>query len=127
MGLLTSAVMCMALNIYNEARGEPIEGQYAVADVTLQRVKDNRWEDTVCGVVYEDYQFSWTLSKFTVREGAALDLAIKIAEDTLSVDYKVKFKCADHYYNPSKVNPYWAKHMKVEAIIGNHKFLCSED
>ena len=127
MGLLTSAVMCMALNIYNEARGESVEGQYAVADVTLRRVQDNRWEDTVCGVVYEDYQFSWTLSKFTVKEGHSLDLAIQIAEDSLRLDYEPKLKCADHYYNPSIVNPYWAKNMKVEAVIGNHLFLCSED
>ena len=50
----------MALNIYHEARGEVTEGQIAVAQVTVNRAKDKRWPDTICGVVYQSKQFSWT-------------------------------------------------------------------
>lgn len=128
MEILTSAVMCLALNIYNEARGEPLEGQYAVAQVTMNRVADDRWADTVCGVVYEKYQFSWTLKKFAVRDEHALDEAIRISANVLKgEDYYKPIQCANHYYNYHIVNPDWAKDMTVEVIIGNHIFLCSED
>lgn len=44
-------VECLAANIYHEARGETVEGQVAVGVVTLNRVEDGRWPDTVCDVV----------------------------------------------------------------------------
>jgi len=55
---------CLALNIYFEARGEDTLGQYAVADVTLNRVEAAEFPDTVCEVVYQcrranACQFSW--------------------------------------------------------------------
>jgi len=128
MELITSAIMCMALNIYNEARGEPLAGQYAVAQVTMNRVEDPRWANTVCGVVYQPAQFSWTLKRFTVRDGTALDEAIRIATNVVTDKYHYQpITCADHYYNPSVVNPSWAKNMTVEVTIGNHIFLCSGD
>lgn len=48
---LSEALLCLALNVYFEARGEPIIGQYAVAHVTLNRVKENN--STVCKEVYK--------------------------------------------------------------------------
>ena len=47
---------CLARNVYFEARGEPTAGQYAVAEVTMNRKASGRYSDTVCGVVY---QKSW--------------------------------------------------------------------
>ena len=44
---------CLALNVYYEARGEPLAGMYAVAEVTMNRVASHRYPETVCGVVYE--------------------------------------------------------------------------
>lgn len=46
-------VYCLATNIYHEARGEPLEGQIAVASVTINRVHDHRWPDTICEVVFQ--------------------------------------------------------------------------
>ena len=59
--MIAEALLCLTLNVYHEARGEPFLGQVAVAEVTLNRVDDLRWPDTVCEVVYQPYQFSWTL------------------------------------------------------------------
>jgi len=125
MELLTSALMCLALNIYNEARGEPLEGQYKVAQVTLNRVQSPKWKDTICDVVYEEYQFSWTLKRFNITDEKSLDIAIAIAVDTIKTGYPTT-TCADHYHTTA-ISPYWAKDMKVESIIGNHIFYCSED
>jgi spore germination cell wall hydrolase CwlJ-like protein len=44
---------CLALNVYYEARGEPLAGKYAVAEVTMNRVASPRHPGTVCEVVYE--------------------------------------------------------------------------
>ncbi len=48
---------CLARNVYFEARGEPVAGQYAVAEVTMNRKASGRYAGTVCGVVY---QKNWT-------------------------------------------------------------------
>ena len=51
---------CLAMNIYHEARSESMQGQIAVAQVTLNRVEHDKWPSTICEVVYEPKQFSWT-------------------------------------------------------------------
>ena len=61
---------CLAENIYFEARGEPLRGQYAVAEVTLNRVASPHFPDTICDVVHDTRwdsrrqrrvaHFSWT-------------------------------------------------------------------
>ena len=45
--------VCMALNIYYESRSDNLAGQYAVADVVLNRVQDSRYPNSVCEVVYQ--------------------------------------------------------------------------
>ena len=54
-------MLCLALNIYHEARGEQARGQWAVGFVTLNRVKRHIWGDSVCAVVWAKSQFSWTV------------------------------------------------------------------
>lgn len=84
-------VTCLALNIYYEARGEPLSGQQAVAEVTMNRVASPRFPNTVCEVVYEKRwdrlrkryvgAFSWT--EFDVRPhpgGAPWKQALEISE-----------------------------------------------
>lgn len=51
---------CLALNIYHEARSESLLGQQLVAQVTINRAQHNGFPDTVCGVVRQAKQFSWT-------------------------------------------------------------------
>src|SRR5665213_3953724 len=57
------ATMCLAENIYHEARGELPGNQYILGMLTLARVSDPspQWPKTICGVVAQDRQFSWTL------------------------------------------------------------------
>lgn len=126
MDTTSMALLCLSLNIYNEARGEPLKGQQAVAEVTLRRVKDTRWANTVCGVVYQPFQFSWTLQQFSATDALALDIATAVAAKAYYGNYNEVTTCADHYYNPDIVNPKWAQGMYVETTIGHHKFLCSE-
>lgn len=56
---LEAAAMCLAINVFHEARGEPLAGQYAVALVTMNRAQGHIGK--VCDVVYKPMQFSWTI------------------------------------------------------------------
>ena len=51
--------MCLAMAIYFEARGEPMVGKVAVAQVVMHRVYDHRFPNKVCDVVKEGYYYSW--------------------------------------------------------------------
>lgn len=62
---------CLAETIYYEARGESTAGKKAVANVVLNRVNHHRWPDTICKVVYQKGQFSWSNKKYKIREQEA--------------------------------------------------------
>ncbi len=51
--LIKAALVCMALNVYYEARNQPVEGQMGVTYVVLNRVKDERFPNKICNVVYQ--------------------------------------------------------------------------
>tara|TARA_R100000773_G_scaffold10988_1_gene10175 strand:+ start:1317 stop:1739 length:423 start_codon:yes stop_codon:yes gene_type:complete len=53
------AIVCLAKNIYFEARNQPIVGQIAVAQVVINRVYDERFPNDVCEVVYQGQRYSW--------------------------------------------------------------------
>ena len=64
--MLSTALMCLALNVYHETRGSLMSEGYAVSHVVLNRVAHDRWPDDVCSVVKQGYskgkhkcQFSW--------------------------------------------------------------------
>jgi len=121
-------IICMAQNLYHEARGEGIRGQEMVALVTLNRVKSRRWPNTVCGVVYQDSQFSWTLERPYMnlrgkKERHSFMVALDIARRAISGEIPDNSMGADHYYNPNKVNPYWSDTMRQTVVIGGHRFM----
>lgn len=57
---LRKEVQCLAQNIYYEARGEPIEGKLAIANTTINRVRSLLYPPSICDVVWQPFQFSWT-------------------------------------------------------------------
>jgi spore germination cell wall hydrolase CwlJ-like protein len=125
---------CLALNVYFEARGEPAEGQLAVAMVTLNRVNNRHFPDTVCRVVWQKKQFSWTHDGKSDRpdDAHAWKLAQKIARfayqkyNNLTERTRKALdltKGALHYYAPQLTHPYWAKAHSVTREIGRHIFM----
>ena len=65
--MIETALLCLALNVYFEARSEPIAGKIAVAEVTLNRVASQDYPNTICEVVLQENQngcsFSWWCDK----------------------------------------------------------------
>jgi spore germination cell wall hydrolase CwlJ-like protein len=113
---LEAAILCSALNLHHEARGESILGQYAVVHVTRNRAKYN--PDKVCGIVFAHKQFSWTIN-MSGHNSHDFEKAIHIAHMAwLSQDITYG---ATHYHSV-QIRPYWAAKMKRTARIGNHIF-----
>lgn len=118
---IQNALMCLALNIYHEARGEPIAGQVAVAMVTMNRAN---WEARqVCPVVYAHRQFSWThrVKKPTPAENAAWKRAQVIARRVMDGQHQDKTSGATHFHARS-VKPVWRHTLKHTITIGRHVF-----
>ena len=114
---------CLALNIYHEARGERVEGQIAVAQVTLNRVKHDEWGSTICEVVYQPHQFSWThlIEDQSPQENKAWRKAKIIARDVM-IGNVADPTMGAVYYHANYVNPNWAEYMDLSKVIGNHLF-----
>lgn len=117
---------CMVQNIYHEARGEPAGQQAAVAHVTMNRVQSTRYPNTVCDVVWQPHQFSWTGDGHSdaMTDLDAIQLAVDVA---LSVMRGRNYDPTDgmlHYYAHNKIKaPKWAKNPERVAVLGNHTFL----
>ena len=114
---------CLAKNIYFEARNEPFAGQFAVALVTLNRVKDTAFPDTICKVVYQHGQFSWTQDNISDKpKHKKLYDKIKL----LSIDItKGKYKDPTFgamYFHTRQISPRWMNRVKRTVTIGNHIF-----
>lgn len=130
--MLSTAILCLALNVYHEARGESLEGQRLVAQVTLNRAVT---EDRVCDEVFRPYQFSWAnelttttpqrrkqlAHKFVPRDKKAWVVAKRVATKAMSGMYKGLARKSTHYHTHA-VSPKWAKSMKLTMVIGNHRF-----
>ena len=117
-----SEVHCLAQNIYHEARGESLEGQLAVAQVTVNRVKSGKFQPTVCGVVHAHRQFSWTLDKRKkVKDSKAWQASLTIARAVLKQGMGLpNFEAL--YFHTHQVRPRWNREKRVVAVIGNHIF-----
>jgi N-acetylmuramoyl-L-alanine amidase len=117
-------LFCLAKNIYHEARGEPERGKRAVAQVTLNRVEDPRFRNSICGVVHEPYQFSWANNKskrWSVPTGTAWAEAQILAEEILSDGHALPNMDRALFFHSTKVRPGW-RNMRRLATIGNHVF-----
>jgi len=130
--MIIEATMCLALNMYFEARKEPIAGQLAVAAVTLNRVADKRYPDDVCGVVWEKNQFSWTHDgkhddpiRMNYLDVQAWHEIAELAEDVMSGEIELPGISSTHYHATS-VNPFWTKHYELDGQVGNHLFYTNE-
>ena len=117
---------CLALNIYHEARSEPPVGRYAVAWVTLNRVEHEKFRDTVCKVVYQPGQFSWTEDGKSDKayEKEAFKEAMKIAEDVYYAKEDGKIDPTDGatFYHAVYVKPKWRHSMSSSIKICKNIF-----
>src|SRR5690606_5661479 len=115
---------------YFEARGEPVKGQAAVAQVILNRVRNPAYPDTICGVVYQNKnwrnrcQFSFACDGIKDRVAnrqhfrIAQEVAMAVTAGKIWLD---EVGTATHYH-ATYVHPRWAKTMDQVKKIGRHIF-----
>ncbi|NBN64365.1 cell wall hydrolase [Pannonibacter tanglangensis] len=121
---------CLAEAIYFEARGEIEEGQVAVGQVVLNRVKNPAYPDTICEVVYQNRhkrnrcQFSFACDTIPdrVSEGEAWTRAQRLARELVAGEQYLKMVDASTHYHATYVRPRWAGQMSKRGKIGLHIF-----
>ncbi len=121
---------CLAQAIFYEAASESDEGQKAVAQVVLNRVRHPSWPNSVCGVVYQGpmragggCQFSFTCDGSLARpaRGQAWEKAQRLAADALAGRSRDIVGLATHYHT-HEVSPGWAPRLARIGAIGAHNF-----
>jgi spore germination cell wall hydrolase CwlJ-like protein len=124
--LTAAAATCLALNVYFEARNQDTDGQILVAEVTMNRVADDRFPDEICAVVWQNKAFSWTHDgKSDVPKNIEAWLKAQI------VSYEVLLNGCDFcngatHYHALSVNPYWSDKLTPVGTWGGHKFYIEE-
>jgi len=138
---------CLAENIYYEARNEDIQGQFAVASVTLNRANDARFPNTICGVVKQTAlsrvskklvcAFSWYCENdkrgkeipVRNRDGSVnqqvvdqFQIASIVAITVLGGDVEDNTHGATHFHNPFTSQPAWRRELTKTMRVGNHDF-----
>jgi spore germination cell wall hydrolase CwlJ-like protein len=130
---------CLALAIYQEARGEPRVGQRLVAHTILNRVRSSAYPDSICGVVYQNAghrnrcQFSFACDRKcdSPRNMQAARVAIRVAAKALADDeagnnpFPEAFETVTHYHR-FDVAPVWSKKLIPLGRVGDHVFFVSE-
>lgn len=134
----TKELECLALNIYHEARGSNLADQYAVADVTLNRVHNDRYPDTICEVVKQAQndgngnpirnrcQFSWWCDGKNDKpnnETAWANSQYVAGNIAIGDKFRGITEGSTHYH-ASYVHPNWTDDRGMNHIgrIGSHIF-----
>lgn len=113
---------CMAEALYHEARGESRQGQAAVAEVILNRVDSRQFPSSVCAVINQPAQFSYTIGGAKpIRNKAAYQRARAIAETALAGAPRTLTQGATYFHTPA-VRPDWSHRFQRTVQIGHHIF-----
>ena len=113
------------MNIYQEGRSEPTKGKLAIAAVTMNRVASRHYPNSVCSVVWQAKQFSWTNLKpkyQVIKNQKAWSNALELADLFLTGATWNGIGANVKHYHTKAVNPKWGDENLVVASIGNHVF-----
>ncbi|MEQ9695721.1 cell wall hydrolase [Shimia sp. SDUM112013] len=120
---------CLTEALYFEARGESIKGQFAVAEVIMNRVDHDYYPESLCGVIKQGtgrkYQCQFTFTcdgnPEHIHEKSAYERVGKVARLMMNGAPRILTDGATHYHTKA-VNPSWARKFKRTTTIGVHHF-----
>ena len=130
LAMILYEVMCIAMAVYWEARGEPLAGRFAVAEVVINRMHDPRYPDDACGVVYDGGETpdECAFSFYCDGKSDQPDItsvswysAQRVAQAVYEGRSAPVVGEATHYH-ARWVHPDWASSGHVVATIDNHIF-----
>ena len=144
MGVTHSEVECLSLNMYHEARNQGTAGVLAVSNVVLNRVYDERFPDTICGVVKQGptrvswrkgggmipiknrCQFSWYCDgksdEIPLYDIDVYRIALAIAQKVFFGSYSKDITNGATHYHADYVFPAWRKQKTKTLVVANHIF-----
>jgi spore germination cell wall hydrolase CwlJ-like protein len=122
--------ICLAKAIYFEARSESLRGQMAVAQVVLNRVKDPRFPNTICGVVYQgaerrnacQFSFACDGKSDMPTHRRAWAQARRLAARAMKGQIRLRELEGVAFYHADYVRPRWAGFKRKVTRIGRHIF-----
>lgn len=126
--MIGAEVALAALIVFQEARGEPFNGQIAVAEVILNRVAHSCYPNSVRGVVFQKHQFSGVGRKGVVQTAQAAERLNKnawqsaVAATKLAMQGTKIANGATHFTRYDSI-PHWMGHGKDFNKLGNHIFM----
>jgi spore germination cell wall hydrolase CwlJ-like protein len=123
---------CLARAIYFEARSEPVDGQFAVARVVLNRAESGRYPDTICRVVYQNahlkdrcqFSFACDGQPDQPTESIAWAMALGMAAALVRTEdplLSAELLRSTHYH-ADYVHPAWAPKLATTGTVGRHIF-----
>lgn len=119
---------CLRKAIYFEARGEGLKGEFAVAEVVLNRLDSPLFPKTVCGVVEQAGHgacaFSWTCDGYSdqMRDAVSADRAGRIAWAMLQPGAPRTLTDGATFFHTRQVRPGWTRQVVQTVAIGSHLF-----
>lgn len=116
---------CLSLAIYQEARGESLQGMRAVGHVIMNRTRDRRFPSTICGAVWQRSQFSWTVRPvmgILPRDDRQWRNAQQVALDLMAGRDTDLTNGANHFYNSRTDRPSWSGRGVRTLVVGVHIF-----
>ena len=135
--MIAEMLTCLALNVYHESKNQSLIGQIAVAQVTMNRVRDERYPDNVCDVVKQGLTYKWNPSipirnkcQFSwycdgksdkPRDEHAWDKAMLVAHGVYYGNLDDFVEGATHYH-AHYVLPSWASSKTYITRIDDHIF-----
>ncbi len=116
--LTNSQIELMARIVYGESRGEPFEGQVAVAAVVLNRLFSDEFPSTIEGVIYQNLAFTAVADgQYNLTPNAQAYQAVRIALEGYDPTYG-----ATYYWNPATATSQWVWSREITLKIGKHVF-----
>ena len=121
-------VKCLALNIYWEARSDPVKGQLAVAHVAMNRVRSRHYPNTVCQVIYQGdrntpgaCQFSWWCDNRSDQPTEYRAWQSSLAHARRVIEGRSLDPTGGAlFYHLHTISPYWSAKKQRIARIGSH-------
>lgn len=120
--------ICLAIALFFEGRSESIDGQIAIGKVIMNRVESEKYPDSVCEVINQPYQFSFTHdgksddpTKYdTYYDEIAWEIAQDVAKEL--INNKVDIDITSTHYHTLDVSPSWKDKLQRDGKIGHHLF-----
>lgn len=119
---MTEAILCLAIAIFRESRGEPVKAQFAIAEVIHNRTKHQDFPDDYCSVIKQKGQFSFYKNPQSLKppkhEIDAWNASVKVAKDFSK--NKTNYTKGALYFNSNRLGVRFNKQLKCK--IGKHVF-----